>query len=97
MSKTAAISGADRELTKALRGLEKAVASIPKQFEYVIHPGKHLFLTYMYGIVYGLGALTAVAIIIPLIVSVLHRVSWVPLVGDFVERVVTRVEESQQR
>ena len=79
-------------LSKALRGLEKEVAGLPSEFEYVIHPGKHLFLTYVRGIVYGLGALTAVAIVVPLIISMLHQVEWVPVVGDFVERVVTRIE-----
>ena len=82
-------------LNRALRGLEKEVASLPREFEYVIHPGKHLFLTYVRGIVYGLGALTAVAIVVPLIVSMLHQVEWVPIVGDFVERIVLRVEQAQ--
>ena len=94
MPKNASTDGKD--LIKAMRDLEKGLGHISKNFEYVIHPGKHLFLTYVRGIVYGLGALTAVAIVIPLMVSVLHHISWVPIVGDFVQKVVTRIELQQR-
>lgn len=50
--------------------------------------------TYVKGIVYGLGALTAFAIIIPLVVSLLQRVEWVPLIGNFVHDVAVRMEQA---
>ena len=81
------------ELTRALNGLERAVDRLPRQFEYVIHPGKHLFMSFVRGVVYGLGAITAFAVLIPIIVWVLHRVEWVPIVGDFVNKVATQVEQ----
>ena len=84
-----------KTLAAALRNLQKSVESIPREFEYVIHPGKHLLLNYVRGIVYGLGALTAVAIVIPLIVWMLNRISWVPVLGDFVTNIVERVEQQR--
>lgn len=87
----------DKALEDALHGLQQSVDRIPKEFEYVINPGKHLLLNYVRGIVYGLGALTAVAIVIPLLVWMLHHIAWVPVIGDFVTNVVERVELQQRR
>ena len=81
-----------RALIYALSSLEHDVERLPKEFEYVIHPGKHLFLNYLRGIAYGLGALTAAAIVLPLLLWVLQFISWVPLIGDFVGRITTQVE-----
>ena len=67
-----------RALIFALSALEHDLEQLPKEFEYVIHPGKHLFLTYLRGIVYGLGALTAAVIVIPFILWVLRQLPWIP-------------------
>ncbi|NOS67722.1 MAG: hypothetical protein HOO67_05160 [Candidatus Peribacteraceae bacterium] len=76
-----------------MSSLEHDVERIPREFEYVIHPGKHLLLTYLRGIVYGLGALTAAVVVIPFVVWVLQKLPWVPIVGDFVNGVVERVQQ----
>lgn len=67
-----------RALVFALSSLERDIEQIPKEFEYIIHPGKHLILTYLRGIVYGLGALTAAVIVIPLVLWILKQLPWVP-------------------
>ncbi len=85
------------ELIRALHKLESSVDRLPRQFEYVIHPGKHLFVAYLQGILYGLGALTAFAILIPLFVTMLRHVEWVPILGDFIGRIATQVEHVQRR
>ena len=90
-------SVAEKDLVRALRDLQGTIHDLPEDHSYVFHPGKHLFLTYLKGIVYGLGVLTAVAIIVPLIVTMLRHVSWVPLVGDFVKDVAERVEQGNAR
>lgn len=82
-----------RALVFALTSLEHDVEQLPREFEYVIHPGKHLILTYLRGIVYGLGALTAAVIVIPFIVWLLQQFPWVPIIGDFAERVLVRIEQ----
>lgn len=65
-----------RGFTRAMRDLER----------------EHMLTTYLRGIVYGLGALTAVAIVMPLMVWILQKIEWVPVIGDFVTRVLYRVE-----
>ena len=84
-----------RALIFALTSLEHDVEQIPKEFEYVIYPGKHLALTYLRGIVYGLGAITAVVIVIPLLVWMLQQIHWVPIIGDFVDKILVRVEQTR--
>ena len=93
MSQPRSPSARETDLITALRHLERSVDRLPSQFEYVIHPGKHLFVSYIRGIVYGLGAITAFAVLIPIIVWMLHRIEWVPILGDFVNRVATQVEQ----
>ena len=85
-----------RALIYALSALEHDVERLPREFEYVIHPGKHLFLTYLRGIAYGLGALTVVVFVIPFTLWFLQKIPWVPIVGDFVNKVVTRIEQVQR-
>ncbi|MBI2636245.1 hypothetical protein HYW84_02880 [Candidatus Peregrinibacteria bacterium] len=77
-----------RALVFALSSLEHDVEQIPREFEYVIHPGKHLFLTYLRGIVYGLGALTAAVIVIPFLMWVVQHLPLAPIAGDFVNAVM---------
>lgn len=96
MVKHRSSSASPQELTRAMDRLEHALKRLPREFEYVLHPKKHLFITYVRGIVYGLGAITAVAVLIPIIAWMLHSVAWVPLIGDFVSKVATRVENVQQ-
>ena len=84
-------------LVHALWALDHDVEKLPREFEYVINPGKHLWITYLRGIVYALGALTAVVLVVPLLIWVLHGIQWVPIVGDFVTAITNRVEQSQNR
>jgi hypothetical protein len=97
MSKDSQNTESPKTLRTALQGLERSVDRLPKEFEYLIHPGKHLLLTYIRGITYGLGAITAVVIVVPMLIWMLHRFEWVPVVGDFVTNVIERVENQQNR
>lgn len=89
--------GPERELIKAMRKLTETLEHLPQEHSFMFHPGKHVVMTYLKGITHGLGLITAVAIVVPLIVAMMRHVQWVPLVGDFVNDVATRVEESNQR
>jgi hypothetical protein len=97
MKKKHAAAGPEQELASAVRSLEHTIVRMPEEHGIVFHPAKHLLFTYMKGIAYGLGALTAVALILPLILSLLQQVAWVPIAGDFVHRVIERLEQSQGR
>ncbi|TSC57616.1 MAG: hypothetical protein Greene041619_1044 [Candidatus Peregrinibacteria bacterium Greene0416_19] len=80
-------------LTKSMDRLTGTIEQIPREYDLFFQPGRHLLFTYVKGIVSGLGALTAVAIVVPLLLSMLKEVQWVPLVGDFVARVSVRMEQ----
>jgi hypothetical protein len=94
-ARTAAAGSKERELTRAIDELHAAVSGLPEEYSHIFHPGRQLLFTYLRGIVSGLGALTAVAIVIPIIVTVLQQVQWVPLVGDFTERILNRIEQTR--
>lgn len=83
-----------RELVRSLDRLRSTIADTPKQYELFFHPGKHLFFTFLKGIVSGLGVLAAIAVVIPLVITMLREVQWVPLIGDFLSSVATRMEEA---
>ena len=86
----------EKELVSTLRGLDRTLRSLPREHDLFFHPGKHLFFTFVKGIVSGLGLITAVAIVIPIVVSLLRGIQWVPLIGDFVSRIATQVEQAQR-
>lgn len=90
-------SSKKRALVFALTALEHDVEQLPKEFEYVINPGKHLWLSYLRGIVYGLGAITAAVFVVPFIIWFLQKIPWVPIVGDFVRAVTVQIERAQIR
>ncbi|MDD5055852.1 MAG: DUF5665 domain-containing protein [Candidatus Peribacteraceae bacterium] len=52
------------------------------------HPVKVTVLSFVKGIAYGLGALTAAAIVTPFIVWFLQSVAWPPVIADFVTDVI---------
>lgn len=87
----------EQQLVAAIQSLEKTIVRLPDDHSMVFHPAKHLLFTYSKGIAYGLGALTAVALILPIILSLLQRVEWVPIAGDFVKKVTRQIEQSQGR
>lgn len=95
VKKAAPSSQRKEEVTKALRRLETTLTDVSDKYEYTHHPGKQLFLTFLKGIMSGLGFICAIAIVIPLVVSLLRGIEWVPLVGDFVSRIATEVEQAR--
>ena len=71
---------AEEELAKTLRHLEKVIVELPEHYKYIFHPGRSLWCHFLRGIMYGLGILVAVAIVIPFLITLLHKIEWVPLI-----------------
>ena len=84
-------------LVKALDHLDKTIHQRPVPYGYNYHPGKDLVHTFIKGIASGLGVLVSVAIVLPIILSLMKGVQWVPLVGDFVASVAQRMEDARNR
>ena len=86
-------SSSERQLQRSVDHLEHTIRELPEQYAAVFHPGKNLLLHFLRGIVYGLGMITAVALVIPLAILLVQQVQWVPLFGNFLSEVVSRMEE----
>ncbi|MDA1209196.1 MAG: DUF5665 domain-containing protein [bacterium] len=75
------------ELQKSVDQLEKTMSTLSSQCASILNPGRNLLFTFLKGIVYGLGILFAVALLVPVAVSILDNIQWVPLIGDFLSQV----------
>lgn len=82
-----------KRLQKSIDRLDRSVTKLPENYEFIFHPGKSLGWHFARGMAYGLGMITAVAIVIPVIIFILSQIQWVPLLGDFLTDVVTRMEQ----
>ena len=61
------------------------------------HPVKVTVLSFVKGIAYGLGALTAAAIVAPFVVWFLQSVAWPPVIANFVTDVIHQMEQVSPR
>ncbi len=91
------VSPKEQKLAQSLDALNATIRELPEEYGYAFHPAKNLLFTYLKGIITGLGVLTAAAIVVPVVIWFLREVQWVPLVGDFVSEVATRMEEAGRR
>lgn len=83
----------EEQLRRSIDKLEKTIAGLPLSYPALFQPGKHMFMQFMHGIVYGLGMIVAFAIVIPFAILLVDQVQWVPLLGDFLTEVVSRMEQ----
>lgn len=97
MNRTRALGSKKRSLDRAVDRFERRLAALPEEYDFFFHPGKHLFFTFLKGIVSGLGVIVAAAIVIPLVLWMLRGIQWVPLLGDFVERVAEHIQDARTR
>lgn len=86
------ISGED-QLRKSIDRLEKTISSFPQTYPVLFQPSKRMFSQFLHGIFYGLGMIVAFALVIPFAILLVDQVQWVPLIGDFLTEVVTRMEQ----
>lgn len=84
----------DVTLQKTLSRLNKTLDEFTEQNIALSHPGRSLGWHFLRGILYGLGILTAVAIVIPIVIEILRVIEWVPLLGDFLVQLVERMENA---
>ena len=80
-------------LSKIQIGLEE----LPDQYRNAFNPWRQLFFNYLKGIIYGLGFLSAFAIVAPLLLWFLNSIQWVPMIGHFVTQVALQVQQASSR
>lgn len=85
------------ELTKELRKLTKEVKKL-KELEFVRvlkHPVKFLVLAFLKGIMVGFGSVLGASVVVGIFVYIMAQISFVPILGDFVEEMIGYVNVSQ--
>lgn len=75
-------------LNKSLLSLRTEIEKTNKSFK------KEFFQRILLGVAYGIGTILALAIVSPLLVYVLSKIEWVPVVGEFVSNVIQNLESS---
>jgi len=83
----------ETQLRRAIEHLEQTIKSFPEEYATLFHPARNLFLAFLRGVVYGLGIIVAVALVVPLAILLVHQIQWVPLLGDFLTDVISRMEQ----
>ena len=83
----------EQQLKRSIDRLEKTISDLPRQYAAVFHPGKNLFMHFLRGVVYGFGMIVALALVIPFAILLIDQIQWVPLFGDFLSEVVSRMEQ----
>lgn len=57
---------------------------------------KRLTMSFLTGMASAVGAVVALAIVMPVVLYVLQSFEWVPIIGDFTAEVVDRIQQTRQ-
>ncbi len=95
---SSSLTAAERDFEKALNDATKALKVLADHE--IVRPKRLYTFYFMRGVLQSLGVLVAIAIIIPLllplVITLLRQIEWVPILGDTVSRIITQVEERQE-
>jgi hypothetical protein len=84
--------GEVKELAKEIRRLKNA------DFLHVFkNPWKFVFYSFLKGLMMGLGSVLGATILVAMAIYLLTKVSWVPIIGDFVGDVAKQIETAQEK
>ncbi len=92
MTKT---SPSDERLRASVEALHQSLQDLPKRYDIHLHPVKSLFFHFLKGIAYGVGFLVGVAIVVPVVVSLLRSVQWGPVVGKIMNEAVRQMDQTR--
>ncbi len=83
----------ERELVKELKVLTKEVRNLQKmEFIKVFkHPFKYMWFTFLKGLMVGFGSVLGATVLVAIFIYLLAQISLVPIVGDFVNDVITQI------
>ncbi|MDA1292399.1 MAG: DUF5665 domain-containing protein [bacterium] len=81
------------------KGLNKTMKSLDKHMEMLAshyQPQKYILMAFVRGIFYGLGIIVSIAIVLPILLTVLSTIDWIPFIGDLISEIVIRMESAQR-
>ena len=88
---------AEKALVKELDNLTRQIKKLQNAELIRIYkkPGKFLFFSFMKGIMMGLGSVLGATVVVALLVYLLSKVSFVPIVGEFISDIIGQLEIHQ--
>lgn len=87
----------DKQLVKEMRTLSKEVRNL-KNLEFVKilkSPWKFLGLSLLKGMMVGLGTVIGASVLVGLFIYLLGQISFVPIIGDFVQDIISQIQVNQ--
>jgi hypothetical protein len=92
---------ADKELVKLEIQLSKEVKALTKEIEklkgmeliqVLKHPGRMMWMGLLKGLMVGFGSVIGATVLVALFIYILGQISFVPVVGEFIEKVIQEVQ-----
>lgn len=98
VAKSASQTRLEKELSAELKDLTKEVRKLKKlEFIQVFkHPWKFMGFSLLKGLMVGLGSVLGATVGVAIFVYLLSQISFVPIVGDFVEEIITEIQPAQE-
>ena len=87
---------AEAELAKNVKELATEVRKL-KSLEFIKifkNPWKFMWYSFLKGLMVGLGSVLGASVLVAFLVWTLAKISWVPVIGDFVKDIVVDVQTS---
>lgn len=84
----------EKELTKELKALAKEIKRI-KSLDYLKvfkNPFKFMWFAFLKGLMVGFGSVLGASVLVGLFIFLLGQVSFVPIIGDFVEEIISQIQ-----
>lgn len=94
---TSQISQTEKELAKEVKELSKEICKL-KDMEYMKifkNPWKFMWFSFLKGLMVGFGSILGASVLVGVFVYILAQISLVPVVGDFVEKILTQIQVNQ--
>ena len=85
------------QLVAEITLLRKALADSRSDVKFYLRADIQLLWSFLRGALSALGAMAVVAILMPMIIALLHQISWTPLIDQTVSRVIHQLESTNHR
>ncbi len=96
MSPEKSSSQGDGKLRQAVTQLDATMRQLSEEQRKASRLDSHLLISFLKGVASGLGVLVSVAIVVPIVISMMRSINWVPIIGKFVTQIATQIEQAQK-
>ncbi|MBI5754451.1 hypothetical protein HZA40_04885 [Candidatus Peregrinibacteria bacterium] len=88
---------AETILAQEVKELTKEISRLKNMdfMQVFSHPIKFMFYSFMKGLMVGLGTVLGASVLVALLIYLLTKISFVPIVGDFVKDIIGQIQVEQ--